>query len=114
MPGMKAYREGGKVRDKANRPAARRENVPVMPRGRTEEEVLRDRSGASPLLRDGMMREGDRVFDRGPAGMMNPDNFSFMGEVRERRRTEGLRLKKGGPVKKKAGGMIGKPKMKGK
>lgn len=76
--------------------------------------MLRDRSGASPLLRDGMMREGDTAFNRGAAGMMNPDNYSFMNEVRERRRTEGMRLKKGGPVKKKAGGMIGKPKAKGK
>jgi hypothetical protein len=106
MPGMKAYREGGKVRDKANRPAVRRENVPTQPRGRTEEEVLRDRSGVSPLLRDGMMREGDRTPDRGPAGMMNPDNFSFMNEVRERRRTEGVRLKGGGIVKKAVGGMV--------
>lgn len=41
---------------------------------------------------------------------MDPSNFENMFELRERRRTEPTRLKKGGVVKKKAGGMIGKTK----
>lgn len=104
------YREGGQVR-KRQQPSPRpRAAPPPRSPGMTEEEVLKDRSRQHPNLRDAMQRESDGRYNFGPEGMMDPSNFANMFELRERRRTEPTRLKKGGVVKKKAGGMIGKSK----
>lgn len=104
------YREGGQVPKRRSQPNPRPRASPPRSPGMTEEEVLKDRSFQHPQLRDSMMREGDGRYDFGREGMMDPSNFEGMFELRERRRTEPTRLKKGGVVKKKAGGMIGKPK----
>ena len=72
----------------------------------TEDEVLRDQSNRMQGTRDSMMREDDAPYYFGNAGMMDPRNFENANKLRERRRTEPTRLKKGGAVKKKAGGMV--------
>lgn len=111
MPGSMKYREGGPVPKRRPQPSPRpRAAPPPRSPGMTEEEVLKDRSFKHPNIREPMMREGDPRFDFGREGMRDPSNFENMFELRERRRTEPTRLKKGGVVKKKAGGMVGKPK----
>ena len=109
MPGTMKYREGGPVRKRQPQPAPRPRPAPPRaprPPAMTEEEVLKDRSFQHPNLRDSMMREGDARFNFGREGMTDPSNFEGMNELREQRRTQPTRLKKGGVVKKKAGGMI--------
>lgn len=110
MPGTMKYREGGPVPKRRPQPSPRPRAAPPRSPGMTEEEVLKDRSFQHPNLRDSMMRDTDPRYDFGREGMRDPSNFEGMFELRERRRTEPTRLKKGGVVKKKSGGMIGKPK----
>lgn len=114
MPGTMKYQGGGQVRKRqpqpTPRPRASRPPPPPRSPGMTEEEVLKDRSLQHPNLRDSMMREGDARFNFGREGMTDPSNFEGMFNLREQRRTEPTRLKKGGVVKKKAGGMVAKPK----
>lgn len=113
MPGTMKYREGGPVRKRSPQSSPRsRATPPPRSPGMTEEEVLRDRSLRDPNIREPMMREGDPRFNFGREGMADPSNFEGMFNLREQRRTQPTRLKKGGVVKKKAGGMIGKQKVK--
>lgn len=116
MPGMmykkggvvKKYQEGGQVRRRRPQPAPRpRAAPPPRSPGMTEDEVLRDQSNRMQGTRDSMMREDDVPYYFGNAGMMDPRNFENAIKLREQRRTQPTRMKKGGTVKKKkAGGMI--------
>ena len=72
-------------------------------RGMTEDEVLRDRSGLSPLAREPMMRSTDPGYAVGGKQMMDPANFEAANRMREDAR-KGTRMKAGGKVKKMASG----------
>ncbi len=77
-----------------------------QPRGQTEEEIMRDRSGLDPLARYPMMTSEDPGYIVGGQQMMDPLNFEYMRRRKEKFQREGVRLKKGGPVKKAAGGKV--------
>ncbi len=72
-------------------------------RGMTEDEVMRDHSGLSPLARQPMMRNSDSGYTVGGKQMMNPDNFEAANRMREDAR-KGTRMRSGGKVKKMASG----------
>jgi hypothetical protein len=76
-------------------------------RGMTEEEILRDRSGLDPLARYPLATNRDPGYIVGGPQMTDPRHFELMQRNREEARTQGTRLKKGGPVKKyEEGGMV--------
>ena len=78
-------------------------------RGMTEEEILRDRSGLDPMARYPLATSRDPGYVVGGPQMTDPRHFEMMRRNREEARTQGTRLKKGGPVKKKyaEGGEVG-------
>jgi len=78
-------------------------------RGMTEDEVLRDRSGLSPLAREPMMRSTDPGYIVGGKQMMDPANFEATNRMREESR-KGLRMKKGGVVRGDGCAIRGKTK----
>jgi len=69
-------------------------------RGMTEEEILRDRSGLDPMARYPLATSRDPGYVVGGPQMTDPRHFELMRRNREEARTQGTRLKKGGPVKK--------------
>jgi len=69
-------------------------------RGMTEEEILRDRSGLDPMARYPFATSRDPGYVVGGPQMTDPRHFELMQRNREQARTQGTRLKKGGPVKK--------------
>jgi len=66
----------------------------------TEEEILRDRSGLDPMARYPFATSRDPGYVVGGPQMTDPRHFELMQRNREQARTQGTRLKKGGPVKK--------------
>ena len=106
MPGMmKKYQEGGAVRSRRRGPSYEEDMTP--PRG-----MRGFRSNAVPTDEPPPGRrsfEEDMTPPRGMRGF-NPQ----MVPTDEPPPGRPSRMKKGGMVKKKAGGMIGKPKAKGK
>ena len=88
-------------------PRPPRRQPPQQPRGQTEEEILRDRSGLDSRFREPMMTNEDPGYIMGGPQMTDPYNFEYMRRQKEKRESEGIRLKKGGPVKKyEGGGMV--------
>ena len=83
-------------------PRPPRRPPPQQPRGQTEEEILRDRSGLDSRFREPMMTNEDPGYIMGGPQMTAPYNFEYMRRQKEKRESEGIRLKKGGPVKKLA------------
>jgi len=75
-------------------------------RGMTEEEILRDRSGLDPMARYPLATSRDPGYVVGGPQMTDPRHFEMMRRNREEARTQGTRLKKGGPVKYEGGGMV--------
>jgi hypothetical protein len=75
----------------------------------TEDEVLRDRSGLSPLARQPVMRETDPGYVFGGRQMMDPNNFEYANRMRENAR-KGTRMKKGGVVRGDGCAIKGKTK----
>jgi hypothetical protein len=72
-------------------------------RGMTEDEVMRDRSGLSPLAREPMMRETDPGYVVNGRQMSDPTYIESIRRMREEA-SKGMRMKKGGKVKKMASG----------
>ena len=88
-------------------PRPPRRPPPQQPRGQTEEEIMRDRSGLDSRFREPMMTNEDPGYIMGGPQMTDPYNFEYMRRQKEKRESEGIRLKKGGPVKKyEGGGMV--------
>ena len=80
-----------------SRGASNRRRSPID-RGMTEDEIMRDRSGLSPLAREPMMRSDDRGYVVGGKQMIDPANFEASFRMKEDAR-KGTRMKSGGRVR---------------
>lgn len=78
-------------------------------RGMTEDEIMRDRSGLSPLAREPMMRSDNSGYVLGGKQMVDPANFEYANRMREESR-KGIRMKSGGRVRGDGCAIKGKTK----